>query len=257
MVTFLICLTAFLASILTFFSGFGLGTILAPVMMIYFPIEVAIAVTGIVHFLNNLFKLVLTGRHANKDVVLRFGFPAVIAALIGAMILVKAAHFTPIISYKVFNHTHDIYPQKLIIAILLIFFAIVDLIPYFSKLEFSNKMMPIGGFLSGFFGGLTGAQGALRSAFLIKAGMTKEAFIGTTVIISTMVDITRLGVYANGLIHQINTTNIHIIIMATLSAFVGAVFGNKLLKKITIQSLQRFVAGFLIIIAILLGTGWI
>ena len=43
---------AFLAAILTFFSGFGLGTILTPVFMIFFPVEVAIALTGIVHFFN-------------------------------------------------------------------------------------------------------------------------------------------------------------------------------------------------------------
>ena len=46
----IISLVAFLAAILTFFSGFGLGTILTPIMMIYFPVEIAVAFTGIVHF---------------------------------------------------------------------------------------------------------------------------------------------------------------------------------------------------------------
>ena len=53
----IISLVAFLAAILTFFSGFGLGTILTPIMMIYFPVEIAVAFTGIVHFSNNIFKL--------------------------------------------------------------------------------------------------------------------------------------------------------------------------------------------------------
>jgi uncharacterized membrane protein YfcA len=257
MMTVLLCLTAFFASLLTFFSGFGLGTILAPVMMFYFPVEVAIAMTGIVHFLNNIFKLVLTGHNANKDVVLRFGIPAVIAAFVGAYLLIKVANFSPLISYTAFDHQFEIYPQKIIIAVFLIFFALVDIIPYFSTLQFSRNMLPIGGALSGFFGGLTGSQGALRSAFLIKSGMTKDAFIGTTVIISTMVDFTRLSVYANGFLDQVNASNLPIIIFATLSAFIGAFLGNKLLKKVTIQSLQRFVAGFLIVIAIFLGLGWI
>jgi uncharacterized membrane protein YfcA len=51
----IICLTAFGASLLTFFSGFGLGTILTPVMIIFFPAQEAIALTGIVHLLNNIF----------------------------------------------------------------------------------------------------------------------------------------------------------------------------------------------------------
>lgn len=37
----IICLAAFLTSILTFFSGFGLGTILMPVFALFFPVDVA------------------------------------------------------------------------------------------------------------------------------------------------------------------------------------------------------------------------
>jgi uncharacterized membrane protein YfcA len=52
----ILCLAALIASLLTFFSGFGLGTILTPVFAIFFPIEIAIALTGVVHFLNNIFQ---------------------------------------------------------------------------------------------------------------------------------------------------------------------------------------------------------
>jgi uncharacterized membrane protein YfcA len=57
-----VSVVALLASLLTFFSGFGLGTILTPVMVFFFPIEVAIALTGVVHFTNNIFKLILGGK---------------------------------------------------------------------------------------------------------------------------------------------------------------------------------------------------
>ena len=78
----IICLAALIGSALTLFSGFGLGTILVPVFAIFFPIEIAIALTAVVHFLNNLFKLALLGKKANKNVVLRFGFPSVVAAFL-------------------------------------------------------------------------------------------------------------------------------------------------------------------------------
>src|SRR5690606_39601235 len=90
----------------------------------------------------------------------------------------------------------EVYPVKFIISILLIIFASMDLIPYFSRLQFGQEKLPLGGALSGFFGGLSGNQGALRSAFLIKAGLSKEAFVGTAVVVSTFVDFTRLSVYA-------------------------------------------------------------
>jgi uncharacterized protein len=83
----IISLAAFIVAILTFFSGFGLGTILTPVFMIFFPVELAIGLTGIVHFFNNIFKLILVGRNADKAVLLRFGIPAVIAAVIGSWLL--------------------------------------------------------------------------------------------------------------------------------------------------------------------------
>jgi len=59
---FILCLVALLGSGLTLFSGFGLGTLLVPVFAIFFPIEIAIALTAIVHFLNNLFKLALLAK---------------------------------------------------------------------------------------------------------------------------------------------------------------------------------------------------
>jgi uncharacterized protein len=257
MVTILICLTAFLASILTFFSGFGLGTLLAPVLMFFFPVEVAITLTGIVHFFNNVFKLFLTGKHANRDVVFRFGLPAVIAAFIGASLLLLFTDMSPLYQYTFMGKNFSIYPTKLIIAVLLMFFAVVDLIPYFGKLAFSKDKLPIGGILSGFFGGLTGAQGALRSAFLIRAGLSKEAFIGTTVVVSTLVDITRLGVYASGFGRHIQTDNLTLLLLTTLSAILGAMIGNKLLKKITLKFIQQLVAFLLIFIAIGLGLGWL
>ena len=74
----IISAAALIVAILTFFSGFGLGTILTPVFMIFFPTDLAIALTGVVHFFNNIFKLFLVGKNADKSVLLRFGIPAVI-----------------------------------------------------------------------------------------------------------------------------------------------------------------------------------
>ena len=73
-----ICLAAFFTAVLTFFSGFGLGTILTPVFAIFFPIDIAIALTGVVHFSNNLFKIALVGKNTDKGVLLRFGIPAIL-----------------------------------------------------------------------------------------------------------------------------------------------------------------------------------
>lgn len=254
---FLISLTAFLTAILTFFSGFGLGTILTPVFMVFFPVDLAIALTGVVHFFNNIFKLFLVGKNADKEVLIRFGIPAVIAAFLGSWLLLQITDLQPLFSYSLFGKTFLVYPVKFLISLLLIVFASMDLIPYFQKLQFGKEKLPFGGFLSGFFGGLSGNQGALRAAFLIRAGLSKEAFIGTAVVVSTFVDLTRLGVYATRFVSADLTDNLTVVLFATLSAIAGAYLGNKLLKKVTLKFLQVTVAILLIMVSVALGAGWI
>lgn len=257
MEVFIISVTAFIVAILTFFSGFGLGTILTPVFMIFFPVDLAIGLTGIVHFFNNMFKLFLVGRKADKEVLLRFGIPAVIAAIVGSWLLLNITDLKPLFVYEAFGKTFEVYPVKFIISILLIIFASIDLIPYFNKLQFGKEKLPIGGALSGFFGGLSGNQGALRSAFLIKAGLSKEAFIATAVVVSTFVDFTRLSVYATKFNNAGLSDNLILVVCATLSAIAGAYIGNKLLKKVTLRFLQITIAIMLIIISLALGAGLI
>jgi uncharacterized membrane protein YfcA len=253
----LISAVAFLVAILTFFSGFGLGTILTPVFMIFFPVDLAIALTGVVHFFNNIFKLFLVGGNADRQVLLRFGIPAVIAAFAGAWLLLQITDLKPLFAYEIGDRNFEVFPVKFIISVLLIIFALIDLIPYFNKLQFGKDKLPIGGALSGFFGGLSGNQGALRTAFLIKAGLSKEAFIGTAVVVSTFVDFTRLSVYASRFSKSGLQENITVVICATLAAIAGAFIGNKLLKKITLKFIQKLVAVMLIVLSLALGSGMI
>ncbi|MFN9977497.1 MAG: sulfite exporter TauE/SafE family protein, partial [Phycisphaerae bacterium] len=69
----LIILVALAGAFLSFFSGFGLGTLLLPAFLVVFPPPVAIAATAVVHMLNNLFKLFLVGRYAQRQVLAAFG----------------------------------------------------------------------------------------------------------------------------------------------------------------------------------------
>lgn len=252
---FFICLAAFLGSGLTLFSGFGLGTILLPVFGLFFPIEMAIALTAIVHFLNNLFKLSLLGKKADRSVVIQFGIPSIIAAFLGAFLLTRLMNMQPIFSYSLGSKDLDVMPVKLIVGLLLIFFALFDILPRLKNMQFNRNYLPLGGFLSGFFGGLSGHQGALRSAFLIRANLSKEAFIATGVAIACMIDISRLSIYSKQILQSKGEFNYTLIVAATLSAFLGAFISNKLLNKVTIDLLQYIVAIMIFVFAILLIMG--
>lgn len=250
-----VCTVALLASGLTFFSGFGLGTLLLPAFAFFFPVEQAVALTAVVHFLNGFFKLALVGKHADRGIVFRFGLPAVAGSFVGAWALLWLSGVGPAYTYPAFGKEMQVEPAKLVVGICLLFFAAMEVVPTLNRISFGPRAMPVGGLLSGFFGGLAGMQGALRSAFLSRAGLTKEAFIGTGSAIACMIDITRLGVYSEMWSRHREAFDYKLLAAAVLSAFLGAVLGNRWLKKTTMEGVQRLVAILLAFVAVGLITG--
>ena len=108
----MIGLAALVTAGLTLVSGFGLGTLLLPLFALFFPLEVAVAATAIVHGANNAFKIALVGRQADRSLVLTFGLPAILAALAGASALSYMSHFGELLSYSLGpssggNHTAE------------------------------------------------------------------------------------------------------------------------------------------------------
>jgi len=112
-----------------------------------------------------------------------------------------------------------------------------------------------GGLLSGFFGGLSGHQGAFRSAYLLKAGLSKEAFIATGVVLACAVDASRLAVYAGHLARPGVTGHAGLVALACLAAFAGAFLGKRLAAKTTIGAVRRVVAAMMLTVALGLACG--
>jgi hypothetical protein len=254
----IVCLTALLVSGVTLFSGFGLGTVLMPAFALFFPVPIAIAATAAVHLANNLFKIVLVGRNADWDVVKRFAIPGALAAIAGAMALNGFAHSSALFVYRLGDQTHSVTSVKLVIGFLIISFAFFELVPRLSNLAFDRKFLVYGGILSGFFGGLSGNQGALRSAFLIKSGLGKEAFVGTGTVSAVIVDVSRLLVYgaafsAAGILETDRIGGL--VAAATFAAFLGAFLGTRLLKKITLKFVQILVGILLMMVGIGMAAG--
>lgn len=257
MTILIICVVAFVASALTFFSGFGLGTLLLPAFAAFLPIEQAVASTAVVHFLNGLFKFALVGRHADRGIVVRFGLPAVVASMAGAWALVWLSGVPPVFEYSSLEQSISVTPAKLVVGLLLLIFAIYEILPESGSRSFAPRLMPVGGVLSGFFGGISGMQGALRTAFLVRAGLSKEAFIGTGVVIACLIDITRLATYAATADWSSGRLDFTLLVPAVCAALLGTVVGNAFLKKTTMPRVQRFVAVALIVASIGLITGWL
>jgi uncharacterized protein len=264
----LVTVAALVASGLTFFSGFGLGTILMPVFAIFFPVEVAIAATAVVHFANNVFKMALVGRDAHWPTVWQYGIAAAAAAMVGALVLEWLGSPPPLLSYELRGRVFHITTVKLVIAFVIAGFAIMEMWPGFERVAFPKKLIWVGGLVSGFFGGLSGHQGALRSAFLLRAGLTKAQFVGTRVVGAVIVDASRLVVYALAAVlamrgrasmSPVETLSRGggwgLIAAATAAAFIGSFVGSRLVKSVTMGWLRKFVGGMLLLLALAIGFG--
>ena len=123
-----VALAALVVAALTLFSGFGLGTLLMPVFALFFPVEVAVGATAVVHFANNCFKLALVGKWADQGVVLRFGLPAILAAIVGAWLLRLLAGVEPLATWQLGARACEVTPVKLVIAALIAVFAVVAIL---------------------------------------------------------------------------------------------------------------------------------
>ena len=254
----LVPIVACVASLLTLFSGFGLGTLLLPAFALFFPTTLAIAMTAVVHLLNNVFKLALLVRDADRAMVLRFGLPSIVGAIAGALLLDRVQAVPPVLTYELAGTQHAVTWTGLSIGILISAFGILELLPIGAKLALPPRWLPAGGLLSGFFGGLSGHQGALRSAFLVNTGLTPKALVATRAVIAVMVDATRLIVYAAAFSREGRdgiAANWKLISLATLAAFIGAWVGALAVRKVTLRSLQIFIGVALAVFGVAMSAG--
>jgi len=230
----------FVAALATFYTGFGLNTILVPLFMFNWDAPLAVFMASIVHLCNNILKVSLTARSINWDLFKNFGVPAILFAFLGAFLLNQ------------FSRNTSTYLEPIFGAILMLF----------ALLEFFNWKLPIkgawamriGGSLSGFFGGFSGHQGALRALFLSKLKIEPLVFVATTAIISLLVDLTRVGVYASSAQHLSYYPSMLIFLVIT-AALAGTLVGRKYIQKIKHELFSKLVglALFAMGLALLLG----
>ncbi|MHB8989673.1 MAG: sulfite exporter TauE/SafE family protein, partial [Desulfobulbia bacterium] len=179
---------------------------------------------------------------------------------LGALLLNQLSGMAPIMHYSLGTRLFTITWLKSAIGVLIMGFALAELWPGLKKLSFPPRYIPIGGIISGFFGGLSGHQGALRTAFLLRAGLSKEALIGTMILSAIIVDISRILVYGSTFVSRDLAVmraagGFGLVAAGTLAAFLGTFCASRFLKKMTLHMVQTLVGGLLLLMAVALGAG--
>ena len=247
------------ASLLTLYTGFGLGTLLLPVFACFVPAPIAVAATAVVHLANNVLKTAVAGRGARRDVVLRFGVPAVVFALAGAALLAALGRMEPLAEWGTGARPFRVTPVNLGVGILMLGFASLDLVPALASREFPARLLPLGGAVSGFFGGLSGHQGAFRTAFLAKVGLEPAEFVGTTSVIGLGVDVVRVAVYAaaGSRVGGMSDIPFGLVGAGIAGAALGILVGAYILRarKVTMRGLRVFTGVLVAAFGVALAAG--
>ncbi|MDA8615573.1 sulfite exporter TauE/SafE family protein [Candidatus Poseidoniales archaeon] len=204
----------FFAAALTVPAGFGLATMITPIVFLWLEPHEAVAVVGIVHGSHNAWKLKVLRSSVDYSAVRRYGWAMVVGALIGAAL----------------NTAVEADPLLLIVGVALVVLPLLSISERWTNVRLPEAEDRIGGFGSGFFGGLTGHQGALRAMFLQKRLPNKTEYAATAAVLALVVDVTRVPVY-------VALEGWHIldagwlIVGLVLAAVLGVQLGKRWLKK--------------------------
>jgi uncharacterized membrane protein YfcA len=229
----ILLLVAILAGGVASISGFGIGSLITPLLAFKIGTSIAVAGVSIAHFLGTAFRFWRWKQYVNKRVLLSFGITSAVGGLIGAL----------------FHNVFQNVILTIIFGCLLAFAGISGLIGISEKLHFKGPVAWIAGALSGVFGGLVGNQGGIRSAALFGFDLKGREFVATATGIALAVDIARMPVY---LVVQLrDLLNIWpLIVLASVGVLIGTEIGVWTLGKVPEKLFKKIVSGIILLIAI-------
>jgi uncharacterized membrane protein YfcA len=230
---FALAIVSLIAGGVASIAGFGIGSMLTPLLALKTGIGIAVAGVSIAHFCGTAIRFISLRKFINKNVLLRFGLASAAGGLIGALL---------------HNVLYNIV-LTIIFGCLLILAGIMGLTGLSEKIHFSLTASLFAGILSGFFGGLVGNQGGIRSSFLLGFKLKEKEFVATATGIALMVDIVRIPVYLTMQAGQILSIW-KLILIILIGVLIGTVAGTWLLRKIPEKIFIKVVSAIIVLIGI-------
>lgn len=220
-------------------SGFGIGSILTPLMALRVDLQLAVAAVSIPHLLATALRFILIREHLNKDIFINFGIWSAVGGLAGAIL----------------HNTANNPVLVLVFASLLIFAGGSGITGLSERMRFPKQVAWLAGIASGAFGGLVGNQGGIRSAALLGFELNKAQFVATATAIGLLVDFARMPVYFWRSFHELGQLWLPISVSCA-GVLLGTLTGKSLLGKIPERIFKRIVAALILTlgISVLLST---
>jgi uncharacterized membrane protein YfcA len=216
-------------------SGFGIGSLLTPLLAAEYGVKVAVGAVAIPHVAATLLRFWNLRGAVDWGVFFRFGLMNAAGSLLGALLHTKVE--SPLLG--------------VVLGCLLVFAGLAGVTGYADRMRFGSKTALIAGVASGGFGGLVGNQGGIRSAAMLGLGIQGPAFVATATAIALAVDAVRMPVYFATEAEQILAAG-PAVVVALAGVIVGTLVGGQILRRIDASIFKRVVSGILLAIGVVL-----
>ncbi len=231
----LLTMLTLLASSVGTLTGFGTSTIMVPILLLRYPLPETLLFVGIIHWFGDIWKMMFFKRGVRWNLILGFGVPGIIASYLGASLSLNVA---------------ENILSRILGAFFLLYVTFLFLNPQWQLPE-KQRFTVVGGLLSGFFAGIFGVGGAIRSTFLSAFDPTKAVYIFTAGAIGFVIDTTRIATYLTGgtKLQHIPIPNVALA-LAIPTSLLGAFLAKKIVDRIPQDSFRKIIAIFLGIVAL-------
>jgi uncharacterized membrane protein YfcA len=222
---FAVAAAALLAGTIASVAGFGIGSVLTPLLALRADAKLAVAAVSIPHVIGTAVRFWLLRGHVDRRIFLWFGLTSAVGGLTGALLHAYASSRA----------------LAVVFGCLLLFVGMSEMTGLMRRVRLGRRAAWVAGALSGVFGGLVGNQGGIRSASLLAFDSDPRTFVATATAVGLVVDGARMPVYLatewSGL-----QDLWPLIAIATAGVVAGTLAGARLLRGVPEPIFRRVVA---------------
>ncbi|MBI3399787.1 MAG: sulfite exporter TauE/SafE family protein [Acidobacteria bacterium] len=219
-------------------TGFGIGSVLTPFLALHAGTKTAVAAVSVPHLIGTALRFWRLRANVDRGVLWHFGLMSAAGGLGGALL-----------------HSSLASPALTIVfGALLVFAGASHVTGFARRLRFHGSVAWVAGAASGFFGGLVGNQGGIRSAAMLGFGLRKEAFVGTATAIALLVDGARMPVYVAVEWRQVAAIWT-LVLVATAGVLGGTLAGERLLSRVPERHFRQVVGMTILLLGLVTLAG--
>jgi uncharacterized membrane protein YfcA len=221
-------------------SGFGIGSLLTPVLAVHLDTRLAIAAVSVPHLIGTVQRFWTMRRNIDRRLLVEFGVTSAAGGLAGALL-------------------HGRLGSRwltIVFGLLLLFTAVAELTGWMRRVRWGRSFGWVAGAISGFLGGLVGNQGSIRTAGLLAYDVSPRAFVATATTVALIVDGARMPVYIATQGREMASLW-RILAIATAGVVIGTAIGTRILPRLAATAFRRSVAVLLAVLGIvMLAAAW-